>query len=218
MKLEFFFIARHVPGQVAQRHGHKALEIVYCLEGSGTSAMKGRTHRVGPDLFTITPRGTHHDQKSTTAVITACFGVTGSGLEQFTGSWPDTDGRIRRLCLEFCAEMDGRAAGHQEVCAGLLAAMVARRFKHPLLEPVLDFAGYWFKHRPFITFHDPLAAVTVFEPSLCTYRTGQVAIETGYPDLNGRTFWQDDKKGPHQAAVTVDAERFFKKYFEVFGK
>jgi purine nucleosidase len=95
---------------------------------------------------------------------------------------------------------------------------VAQRFKHPLLEPVLDFSGHWFKHRPLMTFHDPLAAVTVFEPSVCTYRTGQVSIETRYPDLDGRTFWRDDKKGPHQAASTVDAERFFKEYFKVFGK
>jgi len=28
---------------------------------------------------------------------------------------------------------------------------VERRFRHPLLRPVLDFAGYWFKHQPLMT-------------------------------------------------------------------
>ena len=36
---------------------------------------------------------------------------------------------------------------------------VSRRFRHPVLQPVLDFAGVWFEEADVITFHDPLTAV-----------------------------------------------------------
>src|SRR5215831_17223720 len=42
------------------------------------------------------------------------------------------------------------------------AAEVRQRFTAPLLRPVLDFAEVWFKGREKITFHDPLAATTIF--------------------------------------------------------
>jgi inosine-uridine nucleoside N-ribohydrolase len=50
---------------------------------------------------------------------------------------------------------------------GLSADDVRRHFTAPLLRPVLDFAEIWFdQFYPFIKFHDPLAAATIFEPIL----------------------------------------------------
>ena len=46
------------------------------------------------------------------------------------------------------------------------ASEVRERFTAPLLRPVLAMAEVWFGgFYPFITFHDPLAAATIFEPS-----------------------------------------------------
>ena len=57
------------------------------------------------------------------------------------------------------------------------AAEVRRRFQTPLLRPVLDMAEVWFQMRPEVTFHDPLAAVSIFDPQVCTYTRGQVDVE-----------------------------------------
>jgi purine nucleosidase len=99
----------------------------------------------------------------------------------------------------------------------LPAAEVRRRFQAPLLRPVLDFAEVWFQDRPVITFHDPLAAATLFDSQICRFERGQVAIELASDRLAGMTHWQPASAGPHEVALSVDPLRFFDHYFSVFS-
>jgi inosine-uridine nucleoside N-ribohydrolase len=94
---------------------------------------------------------------------------------------------------------------------------VRRRFTAPLLRPVLDMAEVWFGgFYPFITFHDPLAAATIFDDRICTYQQGTVGIDAG--DQEMRITWEPGGHGaPHQAAMTVDVDRYFKDFFRVVG-
>ena len=94
---------------------------------------------------------------------------------------------------------------------------VKQRFAHPLLRPVVDFAGSWFEHTKFITFHDPLAATTIFNPTVCDFSPGNVSIELTSPVLSGYTHW-DRKASParHEIATTVQVQEFFDEYFSVF--
>jgi purine nucleosidase len=93
-----------------------------------------------------------------------------------------------------------------------------RRFTLPVLAPVRDFADVWFKEWPGTTFHDPLAAATIFDDSLCTYQRGTVAIEMDSEAMQGQTHWRPgDASSPHEIAVTVDPDRFFAHYFSVFA-
>lgn len=96
------------------------------------------------------------------------------------------------------------------------AEEVRSRFQHPVLKPVLDFADVWFQQQPHITFHDPLAAVGIFE-DVCGFTRGAVAVEATDGRLGGMTLFHADPKGPHEIASSVDAPLFFKKYFEVFA-
>jgi inosine-uridine nucleoside N-ribohydrolase len=99
----------------------------------------------------------------------------------------------------------------------LPAAVVRERFQaSPLLRPVLDFAEVWFQQAETITFHDPLAAATIFDESLCGFEHGLVEVELTSPRLAGHTFWKADPAGPHEAALTVDAPKFFEHYFSFF--
>jgi inosine-uridine nucleoside N-ribohydrolase len=50
---------------------------------------------------------------------------------------------------------------------------VRKRFQHKLLQPVLDFAEVWFEEREQITFHDPLAAATIFDDQICRFKRGE---------------------------------------------
>lgn len=95
------------------------------------------------------------------------------------------------------------------------AEKVRKRFTAPLMRPVLDMAEIWFAgFYPSITFHDPLAAATLFEPGLCTYEQGTASVDlVGQP---GRTLWQPGgPNAPHQVAVTVAVDRYFQHFFSI---
>ena len=91
---------------------------------------------------------------------------------------------------------------------------VREKFAVPLLRPVMDMAEIWFAgFYPSITFHDPLAAATVFDNSLCTYQQGRVRIDK--TDRQARTFWHPNgPEAPHQVAMTVDVDRYFQHFFK----
>jgi inosine-uridine nucleoside N-ribohydrolase len=83
---------------------------------------------------------------------------------------------------------------------------------------VADLAEVWFKHSKMITFHDPLAGATIFEPALCEYADGEVTIETASPTLFGLTsFNAGAEQKPHRIAVNVNTKAFFEHYFEIVG-
>lgn len=81
----------------------------------------------------------------------------------------------------------------------------------PLLRPVRDFASVWFAERDGIYFHDPLAAVTVFDDEVCTFTRGEVTVTA-----EGVTGWQPRPDGPHEVATAVAPDRFFAAYFDLF--
>ena len=97
----------------------------------------------------------------------------------------------------------------------MTAKEVREKFTTPLLIPVLDMAEIWFaQFYPSITFHDPLAAATIFESDLCTYQQGQVKVDR--VNEPGKTIWQaDGYHAPHEVAVTVDVDRYFGHFFKV---
>ncbi len=94
----------------------------------------------------------------------------------------------------------------------LSADQVRVRFQAPILKPVLDFAAVWFEGGASkLTFHDPLTAATIFDPSICEFAPGTVE-----PDLSGRTRFEPGGVGaPHEVAVSVNPARFLEHYFEV---
>jgi inosine-uridine nucleoside N-ribohydrolase len=96
------------------------------------------------------------------------------------------------------------------------APQVREKFQTPYLKPVLDFAEVWFQHAQTITFHDPLAATTIFDNSIVTYERGQTEVELHDPDNFGVTKWQAHPAGAQEIATTVNADAFFKHYFGVF--
>lgn len=90
------------------------------------------------------------------------------------------------------------------------------RFRHPALAPVMAIAGEWFKDDPRVTFHDPLAGVSIFHDDVCRFERGEISIEMESRRLAGFTYWRPAEDGPHSAAVSVDQDAFFKRLFEVF--
>lgn len=94
---------------------------------------------------------------------------------------------------------------------------VRERFRSKLLRPVLDFAEVWFKEHDIITFHDPLAATTLFDDKICRFERGRVEVELEKPEEIGRTHWHPGI-GAHEVAIAVDRLRFLEHYFAVLSR
>ncbi len=97
----------------------------------------------------------------------------------------------------------------------LKAEEVRERFQAPLLRPVLDFAEVWFQKAENLVFHDPLAATTIFDESICSFERGSVSVDL--QDVPGKTVWTPGVGGRHEVALGVNPERFFKHYFGTLG-
>lgn len=109
-----------------------------------------------------------------------------------------------------------RSIGLDVTCqVTMQAEEVRQRFQSDLLLPVQDFAEVWFRHNSTLTFHDPLAAVTLFDDKVCDFERGMIEVELVSRRLKGMTHWTPDNAGPHQVAMKVDANRFFNHYFSI---
>ncbi|GAC1565002.1 MAG: nucleoside hydrolase [Herpetosiphon sp.] len=99
------------------------------------------------------------------------------------------------------------------------AQQVRARFQAPVLQPVLDFADVWFTKATTMTFHDPLAAATIFDPQICGFEDGTVHVELTRDTSQGLTRWAPNVVAPrHQVALTVDRQRFIEHYFSVVNR
>jgi purine nucleosidase len=108
--------------------------------------------------------------------------------------------RHRSVGLDVTTQVWMAAAAFRQRCGGV-----------PLLRPVLDFAEVWFAERERLTFHDPLAAVTLFDDGVCDFAAGSVTVAA-----SGATSWEPRDGGPHEVAVGVSPGRFFDRFFGVF--
>ncbi len=97
------------------------------------------------------------------------------------------------------------------------AHQVQERFsRHPLLQIVRDFSAVWFEKASLMTFHDPLACVSIFDDGILEYERGIVTIELDSKPMMGVTHFKKDASGPHEIAARVDKQRFFDSLFSVF--
>lgn len=98
------------------------------------------------------------------------------------------------------------------------AEAVRARFTAPLLAPAREFAEVWFASGAAdITFHDPLAAATLFEPSVCGFERGRIEVALD-GDHAGATTWHPAADGPHEIATTVDVEGYLRHFFDVLDR
>lgn len=80
--------------------------------------------------------------------------------------------------------------------------------------PIIEMGGAWFQDHDSVTFHDPLAAAMIFEPEICGYQSGHVAVETNDTARYGFTNWKAGQVDTHTVALEVDAVKFFDLYLK----
>ncbi len=108
-----------------------------------------------------------------------------------------------------------RSIGLDVTCQVTMPApQVREKFQTRLLRPVLDFAEVWFKEHDIITFHDPLAATTLFDDQICSFEKGTVSVELTSEKVLGMTYWTPQTLEPkHEVALAVKPDRFFDHFF-----
>src|SRR5260370_11550461 len=82
------------------------------------------------------------------------------------------------------------------------AQLFSEKCSAPLLRPVLDFAEVWFEHEDSVTFHDPLAATTIFDDAICTFKRGTVDVQLASERLAGLTSWEPTRVGVYRAGAS----------------
>jgi purine nucleosidase len=96
------------------------------------------------------------------------------------------------------------------------AAEVRRRLRGSPSQLLRDMTEAWFHQAGSITFHDPLAAATIFDDRLCRFERGTVDVELTSERLQGLTYWtQDDSYPRHEIAVDGNSKLFFDHYFSL---
>ena len=91
---------------------------------------------------------------------------------------------------------------------------IRANFTSPVLKTVEDFSRLWFEEREDSAFHDPLAAVSIFEPDICTWKRGSVAVEP-VENGGGISTLAEDERGTAFVADTVNAAGFFEHFFKI---
>jgi purine nucleosidase len=82
-----------------------------------------------------------------------------------------------------------------------------QRIRGGAFEPVAEMMEVFFRILPVVTFYDSIAAASIFEPGLVTFRSTTVKSRRGW------TF-PSRASGPHQVSVDVDAKRFKEHFFK----
>lgn len=91
----------------------------------------------------------------------------------------------------------------------------AKFSRHPQ-DVILPMAATWFKNASTITFHDPLAAVSIFYPKVCGFVEGEVQGEMSGDGM--LTKFTEKPGGTHKVAKTVNVDAFFGEYFGVLER
>lgn len=99
----------------------------------------------------------------------------------------------------------------------LEAPEVRERLRGSAFAEVMKFYPYWVDGNGPIIFHDPLAAATIFDESLCEWERGSVEVPLTKEE-EGWTRWtaSGEAGAPHEIASSVDAARYFEHFFSVF--
>lgn len=106
-----------------------------------------------------------------------------------------------------------------DVTSGLRigASEVRRRLGTGGPAPLSDMVETWFRKADGITFHDPLAAATIFDDQICGFERGVVTVELADQRLLGQTHWAASAHPQHEVALQVDQNRFVEHYFALVG-
>lgn len=156
------------------------------------------------------------------ALLKRCVMMGGVFVERPPGCLAEWNALIdpHATAITFAANAPGTRAVGLDVTmkCRMPTAEFRQRMSQGPLKIVSEMAEVWGHGSGHVIFHDPLAAVSVFEPDICKWQAGLIEVELHSDRLRGLTYFNPGAKDkPHEVAVVVKPEEFVKHYFEVVG-
>lgn len=124
MPVPYCFLAKLPAGHYVTTHVHHTWEIVYYVEGTGTSQIGDVRHAVAQNTVTVTPAGVSHDQFDETPLTSICIRMADHDIRDLQGCWVDADGALGTLCHQLLLESKRREPFCGDVCLGLVLQLV----------------------------------------------------------------------------------------------
>jgi purine nucleosidase len=197
------------------------------------SAFMSRVIRAHPGKVTLLAIGPQTDVAQLVAQDPEAVSLLGALV--LMGGMIEPQGTFNRRTREWNMKLDPEAADivlgsrlvQQRYVPADVTAQVAKRkreFRHwlrngkcPIHGLLTDLAAIWFERHQKVTFHDPLAATTIFDDRICSFERGLMSVVTKPRNQAGKTFWRSDPFGPHEMATGVDPGRFFDHLSYILG-
>lgn len=108
----------------AGEHQHEFQELVYFLDGTGTTIIGDDTYQVQSNCFCLIPPGVTHCQISETAITSICLRISNSGLESSSGFWVDAEGEVKYYLEKLMEELSGQRPAYSMITEGLLTTTI----------------------------------------------------------------------------------------------
>jgi len=140
-----------------------------------------------------------------------------SGLQHMASEWNASVDPVALSIVYNSMVPVHRSVGLDVTCQLVIKKEIAKKcFEVESLSAILPLFDR-FTYHDCITFHDPLAAVSVFEQDVCSFLKGRVTINSISEDIPGKTFWEAQKPYLHEVASEVDTSLFYRHFFETLG-
>lgn len=138
------------------------------------------------------------------------------GLEKLPSEWNASVDPVATSIVYNTEVPIHRSVGLDVTCQLIMSKeMALEHFDSEIMSPILPLLNK-FTYHDNITFHDPLAAVSLFDDTICTFSTGRVTIGDTSEDNPGKTTWTSGK-APHEVATEVNSDAFFAHFFNTLG-
>jgi AraC-like DNA-binding protein len=137
MNCSFDFLHHTIRGKESfiDYHSHSNFELVYYVNGMGTTNLGNETYRYTDRSFTLIPPGCEHNEyrATDTEVIFICFYYNHDPVNLDTGLFTDRDGTVYQLLKSIMDEMGGRKSYFDMAIHGLLCQLIAEvcRYSEP---------------------------------------------------------------------------------------
>ncbi len=124
MQLPYCALYRFPPGHRVKMHKHNDWEIVYFVEGSGTSEVDGVCYNISKHSITVVPAGVVHNQVGETELASICIRHPGEHIDNLQGYWMDVQGVLELPSWQLLLEVGRKEPFYERICIGLLEQII----------------------------------------------------------------------------------------------
>lgn len=130
--IEFFVNTRYNKQYKVNSHVHKCYELVFYLEGEGTTTISSKTYKFKPGDFAVIRPGSVHDESSNHGTEVIFVGFTLTDVEISEGMYSNDTTNISELLLMINEEKGKQETYHKRMMDLLMERIVILLLRYPV--------------------------------------------------------------------------------------